>query len=306
LLQISPLRRRLSAFFLAWLASTYISIRQLAGALARVRPMPLRPVTLEELEIDDRAAVKGVAICGRLEAFLRRAGHRFLVPEADGQLGWGWDRALFLNLTYWSPEAGADVLCERRLPADVVAHVAWHELCARELARGAAGAPPSAAALFLAESIASAFDLYLCGRLLTLAPDSDFITTQVPLLAERAQGAGLSEAGFTALLEDVGRAPERAFEDLRALLFDAANALVACATPLEAAAALERLGGRRFAPLLHHYELSNWILYARAYAAGPAPDRLVTDVDRTLRAAPDALDWLDRNWLEAALAAPAG
>jgi hypothetical protein len=265
--------------------------------------MPLRPVTLDELTIDDRPAVKGVEIYHRLESFLRRAGHRFLVPETEAELG--WDRALFLNLTYWSPEAGADVLCERRLPADVVAHVAWHELCGQKLARQAGGALPSAAALFFAESVASAFDLYLCGRLLTLAPDSDFITTQVPLMAERAEGAGLSQAGFATLLDEVGRAPERAFEDLRALLFDAASVLAGCATPLEAAAALDRFGDRRFAPLLHHYELSNWILYARAYAAGPpASDPFVLEIDRTLRAAPDALDWLDRNWVEAALVAP--
>ena len=37
-------------------------------------------------------------------------------------------------------------------------------------------------------------------------------------------------------------------------------------TATAAQAALERLAGHRFAPLLHHYQLSNWILYARAYA----------------------------------------
>ncbi|HLK88266.1 MAG TPA: hypothetical protein VKZ18_00150 [Polyangia bacterium] len=263
--------------------------------------MPLRPVTLDELEIDDRAAVKAVAIYGRLETFLRRSGHRFLVPEAGEALS--WDRALFLNLTYWNPEAGADVLCERRIPADVVAHAAWHELCGREIARHApAGAPPGAAALFFAEAAASAFDLYLVGRLLATAPDSDFITTQVPIMSECAGEAGLDEAAFGALLEEVARGPERAFEDLRALLFDAASALIGCPTPAAAAAALDALAGRRFAPLLHHYQLSNWILYARAYAApAAASDAFVQETDRTLRQAPDALEWLDRSWVEPAL-----
>ena len=257
--------------------------------------MQFRPATLDELTIDDRAPAMGVAIYQRLETFLRGSGHRFLIPEAGQQAS--WDRALFLNLTYWNVEAGADLLCDDHIPADVVAHVAWHELATRQLAR-AAGASPSSAGLFFAESIASAFDLYLVGRLLPREAESDFLATQVPLMAECADNAGLPEAGFAALLEEVTRAPERAFEDLRALLFDAACALVACETATAAHAALEQLTGRRFAPLLHHYQLSNWILYARAYASGSSePDELVRGLDRTLREAPVSLDWLDHNWL---------
>jgi hypothetical protein len=270
--------------------------------------MPFRQVTLDGLTIDDRSALNGVAIYGRLETFLQRSGHRFLIPEPGRQVS--WDRALFLNLTYWNAEAGGDVLCEDHIPADVVAHVAWHELCSRQLAVASAGpdahpalpeTPPSAAALLFAESIASAFDLYLVGRLLPLAPDSDFIATQVPMMAECAGDAGLSEAAFAALIEEIARAPERAFEDLRALLFDAAGALLACATAFDAEAALERLAGHRFSPLLHHYQLSNWILYARAHAGGGAPDGAVSALDQALREAPVSLDWLDQRWLEPAL-----
>jgi hypothetical protein len=261
--------------------------------------MQFRAATLEELTIDDRAPVTGVAIYQRLETFLRGSGHRFLIPEAGQQAS--WDRALFLNLTYWNAEAGADVLCDGHIPADVVAHVAWHELATRQIAR-AAGRPrrPSSAGLFFAESIASAFDLYLVGRLLPRAPESDFLATQVPLMAECADDAGIPETGFAALLEEITRAPERAFEDLRALLFDAASALVGCETATAAQAALEELAGHRFAPLLHHYQLSNWILYARAYGDRSSdPDQVVRGLDRTLREAPVSLDWLEQNWLVA-------
>jgi hypothetical protein len=266
-----------------------------------------RPATLDELTIDDRPSMMGVAIYQRLETFVRRSAHRFLIPSEGRQVS--WDRALFLNLTYWNAEAGADLLCDDHIPADVVAHVGWHELASGELARRAAAprTAPSAPALFFAESIASAFDLYLVGRLLPHFPDSDFIATQVPLMAECAGDAGLSETAFQALLEEVARAPERAFEDLRALLFDAAGALVACHTATAAQAALGGLCDRRFAPLLHHYQLSNWILYARAYAARtPGPDPIVSGLDQTLREAPVSLDWLDQHWLEPALARPAG
>ena len=259
--------------------------------------MQFRPAKLDELTIDDRAPAMGVAIYERLETFLRGSGHRFLIPEAGQQAS--WDRALFLNLTYWNVEAGADVLCDDHIPADVVAHVAWHELATRQVAQaGGMRAAPSSAGLFFAESIASAFDLYLVGRLLPRAADSDFLATQVPLMAECADNAGLPEAGFAALLEEVTRAPERAFEDLRALLFDAATTLVARETATAADAALEELAGHRFAPLFHHYQLSNWILYARAYAdRSSEPDEIVRGLDRTLREAPVSLDWLDQNWL---------
>jgi len=263
--------------------------------------MQFRPATLDELTIDDRAPATGVAIYQRLETFVRGSEHRFLIPEAGQQTS--WDRALFLNLTYWNVEAGADVLCDDHIPADVVAHVAWHELATRQIARARADdgprAAPTAAGLFFAESIASAFDLYLVGRLLPRAADSDFLATQLPLMAECADSAGLPEAGFAALLEEVTRAPERAFEDLRALLFDAATTLVACQTATAANAALEGLADHRFAPLLHHYQLSNWILYARAYASPSSqPDEIVRALDRTLREAPVSLDWLDQNWLD--------
>jgi hypothetical protein len=272
--------------------------------------MALRSVSLDELAIDDEGSFAHVALYGRLKQALLRSGHRFFIPQANTQLG--WDRALFLNLTYWSGEASADVLCDRSIPADVIAHVAWHHLVGRELGRRAAAVnqtgspvPPSAAALFFAESIASAFDLYLVGRLIPNAPDSGFITTQVPLMAERAQEAGLSEAAFAALLEDVAAEPERAFEDMRTLLLDTAGALLKCNGLEEAEAALGRVDGHRFAPLLHHFELSNWILYARAYAPPTSlPDPVVQPLDAILRSAPVALDWLAENCIDAAQPEP--
>jgi hypothetical protein len=268
-------------------------------------PLRFRLVKLDELTIDDRAAFRIVAVYGRLEEILRRSAHGFRIPE--GRRAVSWDRALFLNLTYWNEDEGADVLCDDHIPADVVAHVGWHKVVSQGLARRSSSpsAPPTAAGLFLGESIASAFDLYLVGRLLRSAPDCDFVTTQVPLMAECAAEAGLPEAGFSALLEEVVREPERAFEDLRAMLFDAATALVACPGVTEAQAVLEGFADRRFATLLHHYQLSNWILYARAYAPRPlGSDDVAIEVDRALREAPVSLDWLDRHFIEAAATAP--
>ena len=134
-------------------------------------------------------------------------------------------------------------------------------------------------------------------------PDSDFITTQVPLIAERAETAGLAPDAVARLLEGIWRDPERAFEDMRALLLDVANALMACRGAVAAQQALARFADHRFEPLLHHFEISNWILYARAYGApSPAQDAVVARLDGLLRQAPSALDWLADNWIDGDLA----
>jgi hypothetical protein len=152
--------------------------------------------------------------------------------------------------------------------------------------------------MLLGEAIASAFDLYVLGRLWRSAPGSDFVTTQVPIMSEAVQEAGVSGDDFAALLAEVAEAPECAFEDLRQLLVDVTSALAPCPDAVAAHAALEAFAGHRFAPLLHHYQLSNWILYTRAYgAAEPAVDRRVRELDAELRAAPESLAWLAERWL---------
>lgn len=251
--------------------------------------MKLTPRRLDDLRIDDETSFRHIGLYATLKQALRRDGYTFRVAE-----GASWDRVLFLNLTFWDPSEQGDVLVEPRLDADVVAHVAWHHLARRALA----AAPASAEALFLGESIASAFDLYLVGRMLGHAPDAQMLETQVPAMAEIAASAGLDEDDFEALLAGIAADPDRAFEDLRELLFDASSALLRCAGIDEAAAALAPFEAHRFAPLLHHYELSNWVLYARAHAPrAEAPDPAVLAIDRALREAEVALDWLERAWL---------
>ncbi len=267
--------------------------------------MRFRSLSLDELHIEDELSFRHVGLYEELKQALRRDGYRFRVAGHDGGPSKGppnpsgggrasWDRVLFLNLTFWDASDQGDVLAEASIPADVVAHVAWHHLGRKALGPASA----SADGLFLGEAIASAFDLFLVGRLLGHAPNALFLETQVPALAEVADAAGLSEEGFEALLKDISADPDRAFEDLRQLLFDAATSLVRCEGVDAAAKALEPLDRHRFAPLLHHYELSNWVLYGRAYAGTRlAPDPAVRALDAALRAAPSALDRLEREWL---------
>jgi hypothetical protein len=258
--------------------------------------MPLRRLTLDEVTIDDEASFRSVGLYERLKDVLRSARHTFKVAEAGENAS--WDRALFLNLTYWSSAEESSVLPDAHIAPDVVAHTALHHVVSRELQRLAPEAASSPAALLFGEAIASAFDVYLVGRLVETAPDCDFLASQVPIMAEAAEQAGLDETAFARLIDGVRAAPERAFDELRALLFDAGTALLACADVDAAQAALEGFAGARFAPLLHHFQLSNWILYSRAYARlAPGADEPIHELDRTLRGSGDGLAWIERNWL---------
>lgn len=260
--------------------------------------MPLRTLTLADLTIRDERSFRHIGLYDTLKRMVLTDALLFRVPT-PGSPHASWSRALFLNLTFWNASDPSDVLVDDTIDADVVAHVAWHHAARKALFSSGAGSV-SADALFLGESIASAFDLYLVGRTLGREASGDFLETQVPAMADAAEAQGVSEADFAALLSSVASDPERAFEDLRALLFDVTSALVRCVDVDGATATLERFTAHRFAPLLHHYELSNWILYARAYA-GSALDHNpeVRAIDRALREAPVSLEWLEKHWLPA-------
>jgi hypothetical protein len=153
----------------------------------------------------------------------------------------------------------------------------------------------------LGESIASAFDVYLVGRLLGPSPRSSFLETQVAAMAQAARDSGLGSREFARLLQSIAESPERSFAGLRELLFDATVALVHCQDGEEALGVLMRFESHPFAPLLHRYELANWILYARAYGSvEPAPE--VRKVERALRQADHPLGWLTDTWVTPALA----
>ncbi len=251
---------------------------------------PLRSATLDQLTIRDERAFRHIGLYEALKQLLLDDRFVFRIAEP----GTSWQRVLFLNLTFWNAAEPSDVLEEAAIDADVVAHAAWHHAARKALAAG--GAPMTADALFLGESIASAFDLYLVGRALGHVKSSSFLDTQVPAMATVAADAGVSSKAFEALLRSVVDDPERAFEDLRQLLFDVSTTLVTCDGLDAGVEALRGFDGHRFAALLHHYEVSNWVLYGRAYARGTT-DPGVRAIDRALREAPVSLDWLEARWL---------
>ncbi|MEO7110746.1 MAG: hypothetical protein ABI183_09935, partial [Polyangiaceae bacterium] len=144
----------------------------------------------------------------------------------------------------------------------------------------------------------SAFDVYLVGRLLGHAPASSFLESQVEAMADAANAAGVSEDDFEKMLDGIAKDPERAFEQLRQLLFDVSCALLSCADAAIAMNVMERFDSHPFGPLLHHYELSTWVLYARAYASHAlGADERVRMIDRELRSESDSVEFLRARWI---------
>lgn len=258
------------------------------------RTRSLRHLGVEQMDIEDEAEFRKIALYGKLKRALQRDGYQFaIMPTATAR----WDHALLLNLSYWQARGGGDVMVDDVLPADVLCHVAWHHLAGAALAES--DLPLSAEALALGESIASAFDLYLVGRLAHAAPDCGFIATQVPAMLDAADAAGCADAAFAVLLQGVCDDPEGSFESLRQLLYDALLGLLAAPDADAGLGVLVATDRHRFGPLLHHYELSNWLQHARAAPHNASAQR-ARDVDVALRAAPVSLDWLQDRWLSAA------
>lgn len=256
--------------------------------------MTLTRYGFEALAVDDSEAFAHVGLWADLREIVKRARLPFWVA-AEGSADATWSRALLYNLTFWNAAEPADVLNEPRVPADVVMHVAWHHLARVHL--GSGPARPKVEALFLGEAIASAFDLYLVGRLLDRPGPSEFLETKVTALAEVAAEAGMAEDEFEALLARTAKDPDGAFESLRELLFDATLALFGSRDALEASGRLEHLRCHPHHALLHHYELSNWVLYARAYG-DPSECERSREVDQVLRVrGAGALEWLAHTWV---------
>lgn len=255
--------------------------------------MSLRHVPLSALKIRGERAFRSVGHYPALKRLLVADGFRFRVPDA-GSAHAHHDRVLFLNLTWWNAGDPSDVLVDDSIDADVVAHAAWHHAARKALGTDA---PPTAVALLLGESIASAFDLYAAGLLLRSARRSEYLDGQVAALSAAALDSGLSPAALAALLSDVAASPEAAFIDLQGLLFDVTVALLGCTDVDCATATLDRYADHRFACFLHHFELATWVLFARAYAGPAVIDDPAAAFGTELRAAPAPLDWLAARWL---------
>src|SRR5262245_59119333 len=74
---------------------------------------------LGDLIVDDEASFSHVALYEDLHRIVARSDHRFLVLHGNVRRA-TWDRALFLNLTFWHAAEAREVLADEHIAADVV------------------------------------------------------------------------------------------------------------------------------------------------------------------------------------------
>ena len=252
----------------------------------------LQQVPLSALRVEDEHDFAGISLYGRLKRVLLDAGVQYRVVAAGSELA-RWDHVLLLNHGFWSPEQPDDVLEGRVLTADVVAHRAWHHLVAQALGGGAR----SVEGLMVGESIASAFDAYMLGSLLRDRPRAAMLETQMPAMTDAMSEAGLSEGDCSALLTRFADDPHVAFKQLMGLLYEVGTALCHCEDAEAAAAVLVAASSHPLAPLLHHYQVANWVLYSRAYASEDADGSTAAALAAELLSTEDPLSDLVERWL---------
>ena len=152
--------------------------------------MALRTLSLDDLTIDDERSFAHVALQARLKQALRRSGHRFLVPAVAAPISWDLGAVP-------EPDLLGRPGRRRRVVRGRTSRPTWWRTwpgttssAARSRPHRRHGAPPHHRGAVLRrvdrERVRS-----LSGRpAATNAPESDFITTQVPLMSECAQEAG--------------------------------------------------------------------------------------------------------------------
>jgi hypothetical protein len=247
---------------------------------------------LSDLNIDDERAVSRVLLYPMLKQVLIDDEVTFRVLPASGKgAAAAWQQALLLNLVHWS-DGGGDVLVSPRIPADVVCHVAWHHLASRALAPKQQR--QTARAMFLAESVASAFDVYLVGQLLQ---QGVVLPAGLAAHVDEMTIAWGNQRTATRALNAMANDPGAAFSSLQQLLYGVSVALFEAHSADAAHDALQSWSSHPWSSLLHHYALSTWVLYARAHGGKDAAmDRRVVAVDQQLQQ-PNRLEWLSSQWL---------
>ena len=251
-------------------------------------------VRLSDLIVPDEAAYEDFPLWAKLKARLvEQEVEMYLADPASSNRHWA-DTAL-INHTVLLPRGATEILHDRNVPADALMHTAWHH--AGVEAMGALSS--SAEGLLLGESVASAFDAFVVGTLLrTESEHPSALDTQVPAMAEAAAAGGGSPEDFEALLHRMAEDPEGSFEELRELLFDVSMGLLRADGVDAADEVLSNVHGHVFAPILHHYDLSIWVLYARAFGKDLKAHASLRKIDVALREESHPLAWLESHWLD--------
>jgi hypothetical protein len=184
------------------------------------------------------------------------ANHRFaVIAEGRGM-------ARLLNLLCWDAASGTEFLDDQEMPADQAIHMAIHQVIERDLGS------TTPEHMLLAETIASASDLYLLGKLAKAGEETAFVTETMESFSFYYETYAAKAEHLETLLQAVLTSPFMAMSQVADFLFETGLLLF---QPLSNAEALRACTAHAFYPLIHHYNITNWIMAIRERHPDPRP-----------------------------------
>ena len=214
--------------------------------------LALTDLTIYEAEPFRRAEI------GLLDAaLLVLKDHRFIHLPGKGL-------SKMVDLLNWRAGARCEHIESRGIFADQAVHFAIHHVLEGVLG----GRQPQT--VLLAECVASASDMYLLGKLSEAGEETGFLSETIESYCSYyemyAAEAEQLEHLLSAFLDD----PFKTMAETAIFLFSFGTALLG---PNWNRAVLTEMTANPYYPLVHHYNLTNWILSIRAQF----PGRLVDD-----------------------------
>lgn len=210
--------------------------------------LPLDALQLIDADIYTRAAIP---LLEPAKTLLKRKNVQAAVLE--GQVG----RARLVNLLAWDPSDHLEYLDNNSIEADQVLHFAMHQLA--EHTWGSARAVD----LITAEALASAVDIYLLGKLAEAGEEPGFLIDTLDSWGFFYEQYA-DEDRLKQLLQNMIDDPFASFQRLTRFLIKATLPLLRLNDGTALSKHLAECEAEDFYPLLHHYNVTNWVLAVRA------------------------------------------
>jgi len=224
----------------------------------------MKRVSIAEITLEDRAEYAAAGLDGLVAAAVK------LLAAAGVELGLmpaGKGSARLANLLAWRVEDGLELIDDLVCPCDQVIHMAAHQWMDSELGHD------DPHGVLTAEAVASAVDFWLLGRLADAGREPDFIAETLESFTFYFERYGGGDRALEALLETVLAEPWTATSRLVRYLSETGSRLLYPTGPERLITDVGDLVGDDLYPLLHHYNMGQWIAAMRARFPEPRAPR---------------------------------
>lgn len=208
----------------------------------------LKDVPIYEQDVFQRAGIEILDCC--LKLLLAKDLKMVLLPEGRGV-------GRLLNLLQWDVGEALEYVDGDGPLADQVIHYGMHHLVDDLIGHD------GAEKMLLAETIASAADFYLLGQLIRSGEECDFLLDMVESLGSYYEQYS-NEDCLEALFERCAADPFATFAQVVLFLYETVEPLLYLEDPQAVTRGLLAVQDNELYPVLHHYNIGNWVLTLRA------------------------------------------